>query len=150
MPGLTFLHTGIMLRGRNGEPVSIMEVNRELGVNEEVTTLHLKSAYEVYSRGNIPNEPSISVRNEHIQFLGLDIAKILYRYSRIAGLSIRYHITSLNCEVIANWLQTGMPIWQTKTCESSLAHIIKDFSHSEGVVTLDMLYAIEEENHLLS
>ena len=55
VPGLTFLHTGIMLRGRNGEPVSIMEVNRELGSNEEVTTLRLKPAYEVYSRGNNPN-----------------------------------------------------------------------------------------------
>ena len=139
-----------MLRGRNGEPVSIMEVNRELGSNEDVTTLHLRPAYEVYCRGNNPNEPSISIRNEHIQFLGRDIAKILYRYSRIANLSIAYNITSLNCDVIANWLQTGLPIWQTKTCESSLAHIIKNYKKSEGVVTLGMLYAIEEENNLLS
>merc|ERR1719427_1821624 len=99
-----------------------MEVNNELGSEEDVTTLRLRPAYKVYIRGNNPDDPSISVRNEHIQLLGfVDIAKILYRYSRIANLSIAYNITDFNCDVVANWLQTGVPIWQTKTSVSSLA-----------------------------
>ena len=150
IPGKHIFHTGILLRGKPNEPNAILEVN-DTGPNDEETTLHLASAYSVYCKGSNPDGPTISIKGEHLHLRGLDMPKILYRYSRIANLLVCYSFTTLNCDVVANWLQRGTPQWITKTPESSLAYIIDFFRSAEdGVVTLATLYNIDAENSRLS
>jgi len=105
----------------------------------------------VYCKGSNPDEPSVSIKGEYLHIRGLHMTKILYRYSRIANLPLCYNFTTLNCDVVANWLQRGTPQWITKTPESSLAYVIDYFHLSEdGVVTLATLHNINAENSHLS
>ncbi len=63
-------------------------------------TLHVKSVHDLY-QGNNPTGLSISIRNEYLHYRSVDIMKILYQYSQIAGLPMLYNIKSLNCDVTA-------------------------------------------------
>jgi len=90
IPGKYHLHTGILLRGRNNEANAILELN-DTGPNNDETTLHEATAYMVYCNGSNPDEPSVSIRGEYLNIRGLDMAKILYRYSRIANLAVSNH-----------------------------------------------------------
>jgi hypothetical protein len=86
-PGIEYFHTGILLRGQDGQVPFLLEVNNEPGSsnNSNEIFLHAKPIYEVFIRGSNLNNPSISICNEYLEFLGLDMRKILYQYSRIAG-----------------------------------------------------------------
>ena len=81
------------------------------------------------------------------------MAKILYRFSRIAKKPICYNFKDLNCDVVANWLQTGKAQWMTKTSESSkvvgLVGCLTDLFEHDGDISLEILAEVEE-NSLLS
>ena len=108
IPGYHYLHTGLLMRGNHGVPNAILEVN-DIGPDMDESTLHIASACNVYCGGSNPDGPSISIKGEYLQNMGLEMPKVLYRFSRVANLPIRYSFSTLNCDIVANWLQRGQP-----------------------------------------
>lgn len=138
---MQYLHTGVLPCRKTGEPY-IMELQREPGLHG-VAQVDITPAREVLERGRNPPGATMSVRNTHLERRGIDIAKTLYRFSRIAGKTIDYHVETLNCDVMSTLLVSGDPVWFHKTTESDLAFLVKDFVPSKGVITLSKLYEVE-------
>ena len=131
------------MRGKPGNPNTILEVN-----DIRPTTLHMASASNVYCTGFNPDGNSISIKGKYLENIGLAMPKILYRFSRVANLPTCYSFLTLNCDIVANWLQGGQPNWTTKMPESNLAFIVDYFRRADpGVVTLATLYNIEAGNN---
>ncbi len=114
----------------------------------EVVTLCSATAAEVYFEEENADGASVSIKGGHLQTRGVDMAKVLYRFSRLANRPVSYRRMTMNSDVLVNELQRGNPTWITRTPES---HLIQDFFGTpNGVVTLATLYTVEAENPLLS
>ena len=67
---------------------------------------------------------------------------------RLAGLSVQYDATQLNCDVLSTFLMTGWTNWSTmKKFNMPFANI--PLPLTKGTVTLRMLEELTEENSLL-
>lgn len=99
---LTYLHTGILFRGRNGVPNAILQVNDAGAAGYDPTTLHMAGAFQVYSTGDNADGPSVSILGAYLQERGVDMSKLIYRWSRIGEKRLCYDILNLNCDMVAN------------------------------------------------
>ena len=112
--------------------------------DESVFRLKLRSAGDV-----LGVEPSpMMVDNLFLHGQGVNLNELFYRFCRLAGLSVRYDATQLNCDVLSTFLMTGWTNWSTmKKFNMPFANI--PLPLTVGTVTRRMLEELTEENYLL-
>ena len=65
---------------------------------------------------------------------GVDVLGALYTYSRVKGMSIRYSLSTFNCDHLSTFLMVGEATWTTYTNVSSFGSAILrgyDFPHGQ-------------------
>jgi hypothetical protein len=142
-----YLHTGVLLRTTSGS-IYVLELNKEPGLFGlfEQAKVGMNLAEDVLTRGRNPSGGSIRVVNTHLKKRGVNISQLLYRTSRIFGLPMTYHMESMNCDVITQFLVTGNPKWfNDSPGRESLKKVPSFMMKWSNGITLNILKNIENE-----
>ena len=88
---IQYFHTGVMLRGAASQ-TALMELKFEPGKSLDAK-VEVNLACNILNSGNNPPGATISVTNKELNGRGVNIAKALYHYSRISGMTVKYDVS---------------------------------------------------------